>query len=403
MAEDPRPNFVPTWPVCVEADCKGIQQVGHDRCLAHGRDLSGFVPGAELDLRGVAVDTALLIDVLELLRDPVSHWRKIGRVWCEHTWFQDDAWFNHCWFSGPASFDKAHFSGIASFEAVVCEDALEMMETRFASRVLMVPVTTAPRMDLRFASFAVPVEINARTHDFDCVGARFEGGVTLRTTGRVDASGAYFGDPSTIAGARLVSLTGVDVSGLVLTEVDLSDCRFLDAYRLEQLRIEGVTRFATPGTWWRARRRMLADERTGSPSRVAALYRSLRKSFEDSKNEAGAGDFYYGEMEARRHVKESSIAERAILTVYWLFSGYGQRASRALAALVVAMAVVTTVLVSTGQDFGLAARIALGTALSKDPAADLTAAGEWTVLIARFLGPVLLALAVLAIRARVKR
>jgi hypothetical protein len=210
-----------------------------------------------------------------------------------------------------------------------------------------------------------------------------------------------------ITGAEITSLAGADASNLVLAGVDLSECVFTGAHRLEQLRIEGYAQFAVPAGRLRTSRRMLADETadgTGdSPERVAALYRSLRKSFEDSKNEAGAGDFYYGEMEARRRSKESSLAERAILSVYWLFSGYGQRASRALAALAVVVAVVTGVLVNTGQDFGLAARIALGTVLSKDPATDLTATGEWTVLVARFLGPVLLALALLAIRSRVKR
>ena len=38
-----------------------------------------------------------------------------------------------------------------------------------------------------------------------------------------------------------------------------------------------------------------------SPGAVAVLYRALRKSREDAKDEPGAADFYYGEMEMRRH------------------------------------------------------------------------------------------------------
>lgn len=71
------------------------------------------------------------------------------------------------------------------------------------------------------------------------------------------------------------------------------------------------------------------------PERLTVLYRSLRKAFEEAKNEAGAGDFYYGGMEARRHSPSTSRMERALLTIYWMISGYGQRASRALRALVV--------------------------------------------------------------------
>jgi hypothetical protein len=133
------------------------------------------------------------------------------------------------------------------------------------------------------------------------------------------------------------------------------------------------------------------------------LYRALRKSFEDSKNEPGAADFYYGEMECRRHSDMSSRTERVILWFYWLLSGYGQRASRALIALVLVVAVVAGLLTVLGQDFGMAARIAMGAVVFRDDRTDLTAAGEWTLLVARLLGPLLLAMAVLAIRARVKR
>jgi hypothetical protein len=40
--------------------------------------------------------------------------------------------------------------------------------------------------------------------------------------------------------------------------------------------------------------------RTGGPEHVAPLYRALRKAQEDAKDEPGAADFYYGEMEMRR-------------------------------------------------------------------------------------------------------
>ncbi|WP_323139449.1 hypothetical protein [Streptomyces sp. NBC_01549] len=52
---------------------------------------------------------------------------------------------------------------------------------------------------------------------------------------------------------------------------------------------------------------------------------------------------YYGEMEMRRHDKTSTPrAERGLLHGYWLLSGYGLRASRALVWLAIAM--LTTIL-----------------------------------------------------------
>jgi hypothetical protein len=80
------------------------------------------------------------------------------------------------------------------------------------------------------------------------------------------------------------------------------------------------------------------------------LYRALRKGREDTKDEPGAADFYYGEMEMRRLARRPvnpigagrigaasrRRVERWILTAHWLVSGYGLRAWRAVAALAVA-------------------------------------------------------------------
>jgi hypothetical protein len=39
------------------------------------------------------------------------------------------------------------------------------------------------------------------------------------------------------------------------------------------------------------------------PGQIAGLYRALRKGREDLKDEPGAADFYYGEMEMRRRAR----------------------------------------------------------------------------------------------------
>src|SRR5262249_16063620 len=156
-------------------------------------------------------------------------------------------------------------------------------------------------------------------------------------------------------------------ANLVISGLDLSMCLFVGASRLEQLRLEGAVSFARPPAglvkfgrlpirwrwssrqvvaeeaYWRSMRRpswdgvapdpaavqtLLTSGRV--PERLAAVYRSLRKAEEDSKNEPGAADFYYGEMEMRRHAATTTRAERFILKLYWLISGYGLRATRAL-------------------------------------------------------------------------
>lgn len=402
MPQDPRPDFEPNWPVCVTEGCRGAQVAWERSCLVHTSALTELKPGDELDLRGTVIGSAKLAEVLGRFRDHARKRFVFGRVRCDYTWFTGRAWFDHAVFEGAASFNNAHFGHQVRFDGAECRGDMSFAGARFDGDVVLKEVS-ARGIYLGSVRFAHRVDIVVDATRLICRGARFEGGATLLTTGEVAASDTYFGAASTIAGAKVTSLAGTDVSDLVLTDTDLTGCRFVGTHRLDQLRIDGRTRFAVPEGRWRARRGTLAEEGEQSHAQVAALYRALRKSFEDSKNEAGAGDFYYGEMECRRRSTESSAAERVILWCYWLLSGYGQRASRALVALFVVVAVVTSLLTVWGQDFGMAARIALGAVVFRDDKTDLTAAGEWTVLVARFLGPVLLALAVLAVRARVKR
>jgi hypothetical protein len=56
------------------------------------------------------------------------------------------------------------------------------------------------------------------------------------------------------------------------------------------------------------------------------------------KNEPGAADFYYGEMEMRRYATDSRSGERWIIKLYELISGYGLRASRAFISILVLIA-----------------------------------------------------------------
>jgi uncharacterized protein YjbI with pentapeptide repeats len=310
----------------------------------------------------------------------------------EGAWFADaefmtDAWFDRAQFGGDAGFDRAEFSGDAGFEGA-----------RFKHPGTFGPLLAAVHLIFDHATFEQNIVIEAVTPLLCCVGTRFAEGASLRLRyAHVLLDGAVFGKPSTVAFAadpftqddpeaggevesfdevplewfdegrsprpRLLSLRGVDVATLMLSELDLAACLFQGAHHLDQLRIEGSQPFAdTPSAWrlrigrqwipvWRrwSRRQTLAEEhhwRTGhpppskpghpsrlirpawhnpacqapawitertearmhpvqrvqrlTPDRLAALYRSLRKAQEDSKNEPGAADFYYGEMEMRR-------------------------------------------------------------------------------------------------------
>jgi uncharacterized protein YjbI with pentapeptide repeats len=268
---------------------------------------------------------------------------------------------------------------------------------------------------------------------------------------------------------RVLSLRRADVAGLRLANVDLRACRFAAAHNLDRLRIEGAPLFARTSGWWRARRKTLAEEhhwrvnrpgrwrppgwyplacqppasaqadtpRELEPARLAAVYRDLRKGREDAKDEPGAADFYYGECEMRRHDPGTPGAERLVLWLYWLLSGYGLRAWRALTALAVVVVLAGIVLAFWGFPSGapgfrpitvnrggalvyeqqaaepppglrrlpdairFSARSA--TVLLRGPDRALTPLGEWLEIGLRFIGPVLLGLAVLSVRGRVRR
>jgi hypothetical protein len=157
----------------------------------------------------------------------------------------------------------------------------------------------------------------------------------------------------------------------------------------------------------------LEGARRPGPTELAAIYRRLRKGREDAKNEPGAADFYYGEMEMRRHAHNTPTAERLLLGLYWLTAGYALRASRALATLAVVLAVLAVGFWQVG--FGQhhpsywASLVYAGLAtLSLDSKAkaladQLTLPGELIRITLRLTGPVLFALALLSIRNRVKR
>jgi uncharacterized protein YjbI with pentapeptide repeats len=270
------------------------------------------------------------------------------------------------------------------------------------------------------------------------------------------------------AGPRLLSVQGANVAGLTVSNVDLAECRFAGAHNLDRLRLEARVTFSPapvrlPWDWrqviaeeraWRAQQserwtprwRAARSARWATPQRwpawlhqpygtewpgvlpagqTAGLYRALRKGREDAKDEPDAADFYYGEMEMRRlagrptntstdhltgKVSRGQV-EHAILTVYWLISGYGLRAWRALAwlaALTAGFAVAFHLAGFTRPpqpvSYWTSLLYAFRATLSlTDSEVGLTAWGKLLQGLLRLTGPVLLGLTLLAIRARTKR
>ncbi len=415
------------------------------------------------------------------------------------TTFKDNARFRTAVFEGNAKFEAATFESGSGFEAAVIERDAWFADTVFDRSASFGPLVCAGRLVLSGAVFGGPVTLSLAAHRLECRRTRWSSTADVRLRyATVDFSHAVFEYPLTIAAeadrfvlpngrpveehalagapdaaVRLASLRGVDAAHLVLADVDLSGCLFTGTVHLDQLRLEGAYSFGEvpPGTHWvRSRpvrftpRRTLAEEhhwrarRPGAvrgwnvavlgaghagPAQLAPVYRALRKAFEDGKDEPGAADFYYGEMEMRRHDASRPWSERALLAAYWAVSGYGLRAARALGWLGAAMLVTVVLLMSfgipedspkqeaagtvppgggtvtltigkadpqnptgdrfTGERFEKALNVTLNSVVFRSSGQDLTTTGTYTEMASRLVEPVLLGLAVLAVRNRVKR
>jgi Pentapeptide repeats (9 copies) len=420
--------------------------------------------------------------------------------------FGNRAEFNGATFGDRAGFYRTTFGDEAEFVGATFGDDARFDGAIFGDWARFGPLLGRGRLVLGRAVFGGGCEVAISADRLDCRGTRLPYGAVLRLRwAEAWLEGVEVGRPSVLAGVdpfpgldegplrprvtrswrterpRVQSLQGSDVRNLVLSNVDLRGCRFSGAHNLDQLRLEATIDLADPPTDWRVgwamlplwrwtRRRTLAEEqrwrraqakhagwypracrarglaqqeRALRPADIALLYRALRKGREDSKDEPGAADFYYGEMEMRRHDQTAPWSERVVLWLYWLFAGYGLRASRALGWLLGVLAAATVLLATVGfaparsatplgatitgtppqqhiqltttpppevtaerplaARLGTAVLVAVEGAVFRTSDQALTYRGRLIQAGLRFVGPVLLGLALLSIRGRVKR
>jgi uncharacterized protein YjbI with pentapeptide repeats len=409
--------------------------------------------------------------------------------------FQGHARFGGATFRRDAGFDRATFRrdagfGVTTFEQelhlgpLLVYDVLRLDGAHFAQQIQIEASTRG--LSCERARFPTGVQFRLRgaqivLDDADLSGPSILAGIEALSDSRlawreqrlVQAVRRLAPQAAVELSARprLLSVQGANVAGLTVSNVDLEECRFAGAHNLDRLRLETKVTFSAapvrlPWDW----RQVIAEERAWRAARsarwatpqwwpawlhrpygtewpgvlpagqIAGLYRALRKGREDAKDEPGAADLYYGEMEMRRHAgrptdnlndeasrgqverpSDSSTdhptrevsrgqVERAILTVYWLVSGYGLRAWRALACLVAAVIGAAAGLRAVGftqhrHPWSSAFLYTAGavTHLVNPPEGLLTEPGQAIRIGIGLLGPVLLALALLALRGRVKR
>ncbi|MFM9812921.1 pentapeptide repeat-containing protein [Streptomyces scabiei] len=196
-------------------------------------------------------------------------------------------------FGGRADFDRTSFTK-AVFSGVWFTTSADFSETAFGKTSSLGPLGCAGAVDLEGAHFEAPVTLEIAAATVDCQRTRWDATAELRlrhadlhlhdavlvaptavTTHATPFSYSGIALPeaeinSHSPSVHVTSVQGVDASHLVLTDTDLTDCRFTGAFHLDQIHIEGRTTFAfTPkGLHLRGRirpvrwsqRRTLAEE-----------------------------------------------------------------------------------------------------------------------------------------------
>jgi uncharacterized protein YjbI with pentapeptide repeats len=418
-----------------------------------------------------------------------------GDRWFEETEFflEGDAAVEHR--DVKTQFERARFTEAGKFGPLLTVNPLVLDDATFED-ITQIAVTGSEISCLR-VSFNEQLIFRLRFADIVLDGTNFAKPAVFAFVGDELLDERRMRQEGQSSKPRILSLRQVDASTLTLMDLDLSACLFQDASNLDKLRIQGPPAFApSPGPWrlrvgrrcipvWQrwSRRQTLAEEhhwrapqptsatppipsaqprlikpgwhspttvtppfvherthqqaRRLQPDHLAVIYRTLRKAEEDTKNEPGAADFYYGEMEMRRNAEGISWAERLILRLYWLISGYALRAWRSIATLAAIILLGAVAFAfwgfpapeATFRPVGInvngsviyqrepadltsgieqlpdAIRFSAqsATALLRGPDRTLTPLGEWIEILLRFLGPLLLGLAVLSVRGRVKR
>jgi hypothetical protein len=388
-----------------------------------------------------------------------------GQASFEEVQFSGDAEFAAAQFGGNAKFDAARFVRPVTLGPLLVRGTLRLTAASFEDTLVMHAVAALVYLDRVTCATSVSLRLRYAEVVLDGVRLTQPMAITaadpfwenLSLSGLI---GSAFARPRRSPTPRLLSVSATDVANLVVTDLSLAPCRFAGANRLDQLRLEGRIEFAHPPrgvkvgwtfppVWWWTRRQTLAEEQAWratqpkgagwhgpetqpiaslkeatpmeeaasqppgviGPERLAGLYRALRQAQEDRKNEPGAADFYYGEMEMRRLAGATPWAERVILSFYWLVAGYGLRGLRALTALAVVVVALASLFHAVGflptrpaPSWWDSLLYTAGSTLSiSDDTLKLTAWGKLLRILLRLLGPLLLGLALLSVRNRVKR
>jgi len=266
--------------------------------------------------------------------------------------FEEKANFSDATFAKRASFTMATFAEAAHFSNAIFAQGAGFISATFAKKARFSGAQFSDETNFYAATFTEKAHFSDATfvRGANLSGATFHGGVDFDGVafqgGKVDFSNcALFGktrfaprrvrrDKLPVFGEAEVDFRAVRIEppdAVAFVETNLGRCRFLDT-DLRSVRLTGVTWAQMPwGVWSQVGARdAVYDEKKPEQyvpmpmAKIEDLYRQLKKNYEDQRDFDRAGDFHYGEKEMRRRNPGTPHGLQLLLTLYRWVSGYGE-------------------------------------------------------------------------------
>lgn len=378
--------------------------------------------------------------------------------------FTEEACFEGAKFAKVADFERATFTKRAGFRAARFTDAVHFYGVTFTKEADFHGTAFGEKANFGGARFTGQADFHGATfrEEAGFVKATFSRGADFRGTSfkgeNVDFSSSSFQGRILFAsppekGTTVPIFSGVEIDfrqvvvdppdALSFRDADLRKCRFLDT-DLRKVEMTGViwpqvssrfmqklTCLAGQVSFGKFRREIgtrfgVYDEIAPSDTdgeypwaRIERLYRELKQNYEDRRDYERAGDLHYGEKEMRRKNPETGFFLWLLLTLYQLFSRYGEGYLPPLIWAGVLLVVSTfcylvlgisprdggsTPVVTSVWDWLRVAHYSFRvmTFLKADDFVPI-ASGKFVNTIESLLGPLFLGLFALAVRQRLKR
>lgn len=347
------------------------------------------------------------------------------QLYLYHKHFKEGANFNNCVFEEYAEFIDCKFSKRTTFFNTRFKGSINFADSEFEKHVEFILAKFHQRVD--FFNTIFRQDVDFRDANFSGEARFLETRFNYNT--KVLFKSSSFSGPTLFAGSneepifKNVELSFNDVIISPAASLSFNNAN-LEKSRFSRTQVENFT-FNSVKWPYLEDRICTFDEIKNSEEKkfnnLEELYRQLKLNYESRKNYILAGEFHYGEKETQRKNPNTKIYLKTLLTIYKLFSGYGERAKNSFFSLLVLLIIAASSYfffgfeaineikyhysTNTLSSFGNALLFSVKSTFFVRPLGyELSTYGsEITFIIQTIFSPVLIGLFALAIRQKLKR